>query len=70
MITSIFMLSALDFKGRQMVRAALRLFVACIGVISNAEEKQGVADPTVNKVQTARSGYNNALDEIDNFIDR
>ena len=70
MIKSIFTASALALKGGQMVWAALRLSVAFIGVFGHAEEQQGVADPIVNKVQTAGSGYNNALSGIANFIDR
>ncbi|MGB5750147.1 MAG: hypothetical protein WBM69_24445 [Desulfobacterales bacterium] len=39
-------------------------------LLSKAEEMLGVDDPIVNKLQTAMSGYQNAFDDIANFIDR
>ena len=39
-------------------------------LLSQAEEILGEDDPLVNKLQTAMSGYQNAFDDIANFIDR
>ncbi|MCP4626913.1 MAG: hypothetical protein GY850_25900 [bacterium] len=39
-------------------------------LLSKAEEMLGMEDPIVDKLQTAMAAYQNALDNIANFIDR
>jgi predicted transcriptional regulator len=39
-------------------------------LLSKAEEMLGTDDPVVNKLKTAMAVYENALDDIDSFIDK